>query len=274
MKRFAVLILSLMMMKTTNSNAQGKYADVNGLKMYYEIHGSGSPLVLLHGGGSTIKTTFSTILPELAQSHQVIAIELQAHGHSGDREAPETFDQDAADVAELLKQLNIPKADIFGFSNGGQTAMVMGIKYPDKVNKLIIASAFYSRDAVPAGFWEGFKDPKFSDMPQIYKDEYLKIKDQAGLMNMFKQDSRRMANFKGWSDEEVGSIKAPSLIVIGDQDLPSPEHAAKMNRLIQNSRLSILPGNHGSYMGEAMSWGSKSKIPALFVELVNEFLAK
>lgn len=259
-------------MKASNSNAQGKYADINGIKMYYEIHGSGYPLVLLHGGGSTIKTTFSTILPELAKTHQVIAVELQAHGHTGDRAAPETFDQDAADVAELLKQLNIPKADIFGFSNGGQTAMVMGMKHADRVNKLIIASAFYSRDAVPEAFWEGFKDPKFSDMPQIYKDEYLKIKDQSGLMNMFKKDAQRMANFKGWTDEQISSIKAPSLIVIGDQDLPSPEHVAKMHHLIQNSRLAILPGTHGSYMGEAMSWGSQSKIPLLFVELVNEFL--
>jgi pimeloyl-ACP methyl ester carboxylesterase len=126
---------------------------------------------------------------------------------------------------------------------------------------------------VPAGFWEGFKDPKFSDMPQIYKDEYLKIKDRASLMNMFRKDAQRMGNFKGWTDEEVGSIKAPSLIVIGDRDLPTPEHAAKMHRLIQNSRLAILPGIHGGYMGEAMSWGSKSKMPALFVEMINEFLA-
>lgn len=272
MKSFAILVLSLMTMKASNSNAQGKYADINGIKMYYEIHGSGYPLVLLHGGGSTIKTTFGTILPELAKTHQVIAVELQAHGHTSDRDAPETFDQDAADVAELLKQLNIAKADIFGFSNGGQTAMVMGIKHADKVNKLIIASAFYSRDAVPAPFWEGFKEPKFSDMPQVYKDEYLKIKDQAGLMNMFKKDAQRMANFKGWTDEEINSIKAPSLIVIGDQDLPSPEYVAKMHRLIKNSRLAILPGTHGSYMGEAMSWGSKSTIPALFAGMVNEFL--
>lgn len=273
MKGFAILILSLIMMEAPNTNAQGKYADVNGIKMYYEIHGSGNPLVLLHGGGSTIKTTFGTILPELAKTHQVIAVELQAHGHTGDRDVPETFDQDAADVEELLKQLKIAKADIFGFSNGGQTAMVMGIKHADRVNKLIIASAFYSRDAVPPAFWEGFKNAKFSDMPQIYKDEYLKIKDGAGLMNMFKQDVQRMANFKGWTDEEVSSIKAPSLIVIGDRDLPSPDHVAKMHRLIQNSRLAILPGTHGSYMGEVMSWGSKSKIPALFVEMVNEFLA-
>lgn len=100
-------------MTTALANAQtvGKCADVNGIKMYYEIHGSGSPLILLHGGGSTIYTSFGKILPQLAKVHKVIAIELQAHGHTSDRNAPETFKQDADDVAELMKQLNIPKAE-------------------------------------------------------------------------------------------------------------------------------------------------------------------
>ena len=274
MKSIKGIIFSLIIMTTTVAQAQtGQYADVNGIKMYYEIHGSGSPLVLLHGGGSTIHTTFGTILPALAKTHKVIAIELQAHGHTGDRDAPESFEQDAADVAELLKQLNIDKADIFGFSNGGQTAMEMGIKHPDRVHKLIIASAFYKRDAAPEGFWKGFDNPKFSDMPQVYKDEYLKIKDQAGLMNMFNKDVQRMKNFKDWTDDEIRSIKAPALVVIGDHDLPSPEHAAEMSRLMPHGRLAILPGTHGSYIGEAMSWGTHSKVPELFVALLDEFLA-
>src|SRR6478752_2163170 len=157
-----------------SKDMKSSHASVNGIKMYYELHGAADashrPLVLLHGGGSTIQTTFGRILPLLAKTHQVIAVELQAHGHTNDRDAPETFEQDAADVSELLKQLNITKADIFGFSNGGHTAMEMAIRHPEQVRKLIIASAFYKRDAVPAGFWEGFKQPKFSDMPQVYKD--------------------------------------------------------------------------------------------------------
>src|SRR5205085_3981083 len=95
------------------------YAEVNGLHMYYELHGSGRPLVLIHGGGSTIGTTFGGVLPALSHTHQVIAVELQAHGHSGDRAAPESFRQDADDVAELLRQLDAPAADVLGFSNGG-----------------------------------------------------------------------------------------------------------------------------------------------------------
>jgi pimeloyl-ACP methyl ester carboxylesterase len=252
----------------------GNYANVNGIKMYYEIQGTGSPLVLVHGGGSTIKTNFSRIMPVLAKTHKVIAVELQAHGHTNDRDAPETFVQDADDIAQLLTQLNIPKADILGFSNGGQTCLEMGLRHPDKVRKLIIASAFYKRDGIPAGFWKGFENPKFSDMPQIYKDEYLKIGTQDGLMNMFNKDVQRMLTFKDWTDDQLRSIQSPTLVVIGDRDLPTPEHAVKMTRLFPHGRLAILPGTHGSYMGEAFSPEHESKIPELFVAMVNEFLAE
>jgi pimeloyl-ACP methyl ester carboxylesterase len=276
MRHIQILVFNLILIMTTNATeaqTTGKYANVNGIKMYYEIHGTGSPLVLIHGGGSTIKTNFSRIMPVLAKIHQVIAVELQAHGHSGDRDAPETFAQDADDVAELLKQLNIPKADILGFSNGGQTCLELGIRHPDKVRKLVIASAFYKRDAAPEAFWKGFEKHDFSHMPQIYKDEYLKIGTQEGLMNMFNKDAQRMYTFKGWTDEDLQKIQAPSLVVIGDQDLPTPEHAAKMSRTLPHGRLAILPGTHGSYMGEAFMPKPESKIPDLFVAMVNEFLA-
>jgi pimeloyl-ACP methyl ester carboxylesterase len=262
------------MTNTSPNPAPGQYAQVNGIKMYYELHGAGNPLVLLHGGGSTIYTTFGSILPYLAKTNRVIAIELQAHGHTGDRDAPETFTQDAEDVVELLRQLDIPKADIFGFSNGGQTAIEIAIRHPQIVHKLIIASAFYKRDGVPAWFWPGFDEPKFSDMPQVYKDEFLKINnDPAALMNMFNKDAGRMFNFKDWNETDIRNIQAPALLVMGDQDLPLAEHIVEWHRLLRNSRLAILPGNHGSYMGEAMSAGTVSKIPELFAAIVDEFLA-
>ena len=273
----SIVFVSLILTMITNiadAQTSGNYANVNGIKMYYELHGTGSPLVLLHGGGSTITTTFGKILPLLAKTHQVIAIELQAHGHTGDRNAPESFVQDADDVAELLKQLNVAKADIMGFSNGGQTALEIGMRHPDKVNKLIIASAFYKKSGVPSAFWEGFKLPKFSDMPQVYKDEFLKINnDSSALMNMFTKDSRRMMSFKDWKKEDIQSIQAPALVVAGDQDLATPEHTVEMYRLLPHGRLAIIPGNHGSYMGEIMSSGSNSKVPELFVAMIDEFLS-
>jgi len=260
--------------ESVHAQSLGKYASVNGIKMYYEIHGAGSPLVLLHGGGSTLYTTFGKILPALAKTHQVIGVELQAHGHTGDRDAPETFEQDADDVAELLTQLKIANADIFGFSNGGHTALEMGIRHPQKVRKLIIASAFYKRDGVPAGFWQGFAGATLGNMPQVYKDEFLKISNsQVALLNMFNKDVERMRNFKDWSVEDIRSIKAPALVVIGDHDLPTPEHAVEMSRLLPSGRLAILPGTHGSYMGEAMSPDPGSKVPELFAAMIDEFLA-
>jgi pimeloyl-ACP methyl ester carboxylesterase len=276
LSQIPLLIMAMMTASTiqAQTTGAGQYANINGIKMYYEIHGTGKPLVLLHGGGSTIKTTFGKIMPILAKTHQVIAVELQAHGHTGDRDAPETFAQDASDVAELLKQLNIPKADIFGFSNGGQTAMQLALDHPGRVNKLIIASAFYKRDAAPEAFWEGFKNPQFSSMPQVYKDEFAKINsDPAALMNMFNKDAHRMLLFKGWSDEELKSIQAPALVVIGDRDLASPEHAAQMARLFPHGRLAILPGGHGEYFGEIYYPDKGSKIPELFAAMLDEFLA-
>lgn len=264
---------SLMQKEKDSPAFQQGYATVNGLKMYYEIHGSGQPLVLIHGGGSTINTTFGKILPLLAKTHKVIAVEMQAHGRTADRKAPTSFKQDASDIVELLNQLHIEKASIFGFSNGGQTAMQVAISNPEKVNKLILASMFYKRDATPAAFWDGMALAKFADMPQVYKDEFLKVNnDSTALLAMFDRDANRMRAFKDWKDEELRAIKAPTLIVIGDQDLPRPEHAVEMHLLLANSRLAILPGTHGSYMGEIMSPDPNSKMPGSFVTIVTEFL--
>jgi pimeloyl-ACP methyl ester carboxylesterase/uncharacterized protein YndB with AHSA1/START domain len=255
------------------SAAPGKYADVNGIKLYYEIHGSGTPLVLLHGGGSTINTTFGRILPSLKKTHQLIAIELQAHGHTGDRNAPETFQQDADDVAELLTQLNIPAADIFGFSNGGQTAIELAIRHPKKVRRLIVASAFFKRSGTPAGFWAGFAGATLDNMPQIYKDEYLKIThDPAALLNMFNKDVRRMEHFTDWQDDALAKVRAPVLFVTGDQDLPLPEHTVEMYRLLPHARLAILPGNHGSYLGEILTTNPNMKTVELLAAMIDEFL--
>src|SRR5690606_13949408 len=112
-------------------NFKNGYSDVNGLSMYYEIHGQGKPIVLVHGGGSTIETNFEKVIPLLAKNRQVIALELQAHGRTNDRNADLSFEQDADDVATLLKNLKINKADFFGFSNGGTTTLQLAIRHPE-----------------------------------------------------------------------------------------------------------------------------------------------
>jgi len=250
------------------------YADVNGLHMYYEIHGStGTPLVLVHGGGSTIGTNFGRVLPLFAKTHRVIAMELQAHGHTRDIDRPFTFQQDADDIAALLAELRVPKADILGFSNGGTTALQVAIRHPEVVNRLIIASSNYKRDGMPAWFWESMQKSTFADMPQPYKDAYLKINpSQEGVLAMYNRDSKRMLAFTDIPDLDIRSIQAPTLVMDGDRDVVRPEHAVELFRLLPHARLSILPGTHGEYLGEILSHVD-ARVPQRFVELVNEFLS-
>lgn len=262
-------------MKTNNSFQTG-FAPVNGLQMYYEIHGQGKPLVLVHGGGSTIGTTFGNILPLLAKQHQVIAVELQAHGHTADRDAPESFEQDADDVAALLAHLKIDRADFFGFSNGGNTVMKIGIRHPKIVNKLIIASAFYKREGLFKGFFDGMENATIDNMPEYLKEAYLKINnDSSKLLIMFNRDKTRMLQFEDWKDEELSLIKAPALIIAGNKDVATAEHTVEMANKIPGAELLIVPGNHGSYMREAGSiTNPESKIPDLTLTVIEEFLNK
>jgi pimeloyl-ACP methyl ester carboxylesterase len=254
-------------------NSRSGYSVVNGLKMYYEIYGEGKPLVLVHGGGSTIQTTFGNIIPLLLQRRQVIAMDLQAHGRTGDRSTGLSFQQDADDVAGLLHNLNIKKADFLGYSNGGQTTIEIALRHPTMVNKLIIASAFYKRSAAAPEFWKGFDSATMDVMPQPLKDGFLKVNDDAkALQNMFNKDVERMKNFKDWRDEQIQSIKASTLIINGNNDVGSVEHAVEMFNTFPVSQLAILPGKHGTYIGaveflENGEWQQK-----YVVDIINDFL--
>lgn len=256
-----------------NHNISTGYATVNGINMYYEIQGEGDPLVLIHGGGSTIKTSFGTILPMLAQHFKVIAVELQAHGHTSDRAAPESFEQDADDVAALLKHLSIYKAHLLGFSNGGNTAMRIAMRHPELVNKLVLISSFYKREGMLPGFFEGMQHATLENMPALLKSGYLQIKnDEKGLLTMFTKDRDRMIQFKDWDDSELRSIKAPAFVICGDHDVVTAEHTVKMSQLIPNAQLMILPGTHGSFIGEICSIEEGSKMPEMTVRTIEEFL--
>lgn len=251
------------------------YAAVNGIKMYYEIHGEGAPLVLIHGGGSTIQTSFGKILPLLAKHYKVIAVELQAHGHTNDRDSAESFEQDADDVAALLQFLKVNKAHILGFSNGGNTAMQFAIRHGDLVNKLVPVSSFYKREGMISGFWDGMQHATLENMPPPLKTYYLQINnDQKGLQTMFNKDKERMLQFKDWSDETLLSIKAPTLLVVADHDVVTTEHTVKMSHLIPNAQLMILPGTHGSFIGEVCTAEERSKMPEATVVMIREFLDK
>lgn len=255
----------------TKQDSKSGYAKVNGLSMYYEIHGAGTPLVLIHGGGSTIQTTFGRVLHEFAKTHKVIAVEMQAHGHTADIERPLSFQQDADDIAALLKELKIDKANIFGFSNGASTALQFAIRHPLMANKIIVASTFYKKSGAPEWFWNMMSKPAFEGMPQPYKDAFLKINpDTNALHRMYERDVARMQSFPDISDEEMRSIISPAFIIMGDRDVATTEHAAEMQKLL-GARLAIIPGGHGDYIGE-ITTPQDGVLIAATVSMINNFL--
>ena len=251
------------------------HAPVNGIRMYYEVHGrrEGVPLVLLHGGGSTIEVTFGRILPVLAQSRRIIAVEEQGHGRTSDRNAPVAFETSADDVAELLRGLHVDQADLFGFSNGASVALHVAIRHPELVRRLVFASSFTKHDGARPEFWEFMSRATFADMPQPLKDAFLRVNpDVQQLRTMHDKDLARMQSFQDVPDDALRSVRAPTLIVLGDQDISEPEHAVELTRLIPGARLLILPGKHGDYLGEAVMTQRDTRYPQLTAGLIEEFL--
>jgi pimeloyl-ACP methyl ester carboxylesterase len=255
------------------SDFKGGYVKINELQMYYEIHGQGQPLVLLHGGGSTIGTTFGRVISNFAKNRKIIAVELQAHGHTRDIDRPLSFEHDADDVSALLKQLNIEQADFIGFSNGGSIAMQVAIRHPRQVRKLIVCSSFFKREGIYPQVWKFINEGTLDSMPRELKEAFLAINnDKDALKGMHDRDRQRMIDYEDWSDEQIRSINAETLILIGDADVVKPEHAVEMYRLIPKARLAVIPGGHGEYLGEITTYKPNSNKPEFFVELTNEFL--
>jgi pimeloyl-ACP methyl ester carboxylesterase len=249
---------------------------VNGIRMYYEIHGApgGAPLVLLHGGGSTIGATYGRLLPLLAQHRQVIALEEQGHGRTTDRESPVRFTTSADDVAVLLAQLHVDRADVMGFSNGASVAMQVAIRHPAVVRKLVFASSMTNKAGARAEFWGFIANATFADMPQPLKTAFLEVNpDPERLRAMHDKDLERMQHFIDTSDEDVRSVTAPTLIVIGDRDVVRPEHAVELTQRMPHARLMILPGGHGDYLGEMIVAKAGSRYPEWTAGLIEQFLA-
>lgn len=260
--------------QTAIKNGSSGYAPINGITMYYEVHGNGTlPLVLIHGGGSTIDTSFGRIIPLLAVHHKIIAVELQAHGRSSARPGASSFEQDADDVATLLQHLQIPKANFLGFSNGGNTAMQIALRHTAMVNKLVIASSFYKREGMITGFFDSMHQATLDNMPDLLKKAYVQVApDKDQLQVMFEKDRQRMLDFKDWSDETLRSIQAPTLLMAGDRDVMTPEHAVEMLRLLPHAQLAILPGGHGDYLGEITTIKEGRTIVNFTVAMIEEFL--
>ena len=268
-------LYSLLAVLVATPIALADTAPIRGIDIYYEVRGrtDGVPLILLHGGGSTIDSTWGRVLPLFAAHRKVIAVEEQAHGRTSDRDAPVTFESSADDVAALLQHLKVERADLMGFSNGASVALEVAIRHPELVRRLVFASSMTKRSGAQPQFWEFIQRATFEDMPQALKDAFLRVNpDPAKLRNMHDKDLARMRSFQDVPDAQVAAIRAPTLIVLGDHDVVRPEHAFELTKMIPGSRLLILPGGHGDYLGEADATPAGSPWPALTAQLVEAFL--
>lgn len=246
------------------------YAPVNGLKMYYEIHGQGKPLVLLHGSFMTIDLNYGYLIPELAKSHQVITLEMQGHGRTTDRDRPYTYPSLADDVAGLLKHLKIDSADILGYSLGGTVAFELAIRHPEVVNKLIIISSVFKLD----GWIQAARDifptmkPEFFENTPL-KTEYDRLAPDKNHWREFVTKLIKLDNTPfNLGTENIKAIKSPVLLIMGDNDGVDLDHIAEMYRLcgggvfgdivgLPKSQLAILPGmTHVSLMMETQKIAS------------------
>jgi pimeloyl-ACP methyl ester carboxylesterase len=232
------------------------YAPVNGLRMYYEVHGeqgTGRPLVLLHGGLLTIELSFGNLLPGLASGRQVIATELQGHGRTADIERDVDLGFLASDVAGLLDHLGVDQADVLGFSLGGGVALQLTVDHPDRVGRLITVSVSYASDGFhpeisdPAQHATSTRMPTEDDFRQM-REAYDQVAPDPGHFGEFAAKTSQAANnLKGWTASELGSITAPTLLVLGDHDFIRLEHAVEMHGLIPGAQLAVLPG--ATHMG-------------------------
>ncbi|MPZ96106.1 MAG: alpha/beta fold hydrolase, partial [Propionibacteriales bacterium] len=203
----------------TNPPPETGYATVNGLQMYYEVHGSGgTPLLLLHGGLFNIDLQFGAVLPGLARTRQVIAADFQAHGRTGDIDRPLTSADLASDVVGLLQHLGLTQVDVFGFSVGGGVAQYLAIKHPELVRKLIVSSVSFHPDGDRSENAEAVGEMTVDMIAGTpMEQDYLakspnpdKLQDLLDKLGTFDQ------GFTGWSDAEIEGIAAPTLITVGD----------------------------------------------------------
>jgi pimeloyl-ACP methyl ester carboxylesterase len=207
--------------------------------MYYEVHGAGAPLVLLHGAFGT-----ATTYPSLANGRQVIAVELQGHGHTEDIDRPLTYEQMADDTAALLKQLGIERADVFGYSMGGTVGLALAIRHPDLVRKLAIfgSHAFRLEHAYDPAVVAQFRNLPADFAPPPLKDPYDKVAPDPTRWPALVAKIKAMGlGFQGFSPAQLRSIRAHVLVAIGDRDVVRVEHAVEMYRLTPKAELAVLP---------------------------------
>jgi pimeloyl-ACP methyl ester carboxylesterase len=238
--------------------AETGYAPVNGLQMYYELHGSGgTPLLLLHGGLFDIEQQFGALIPDLSAGRRVIAADFQGHGRTNDIDRPLNTPDLASDVTGLLAHLDVQEVDVFGFSVGGAVALHLAVNRPDLVRKLIVSSVSFRPDGDRGGNTEAVSAMTVDMLAGTPMEErYLAVSphpDREHLQGLLDKLGGYDAGAAGWSDDEIRGIKAPTLITVGDCDMVKLEHAVRFLQLrggdingdfegVPASQLAVFPG--------------------------------
>lgn len=250
------------------ANTQTGYVSVNGLNMYYESHGSGQPLVLLHGAFSAIGTSFGKLIPLLAKERQVIAFDLQAHGRTADIDRPLSIEAMADDTAAAIRELGFESVDLLGYSMGASVALYTAIRHSEVVRKLVLESVTYTLSGVHPGLMDGLGEMTPEMMHgSPWHDEYMRIAPHPEHFNtLFAKKTAMDRQLRDLPAESIQAIQSPTLLVIGDSDIVRPEHAVEMFRLLGGgvfgdmppglpaSQLAILPGTSHVTMVDRAEW--------------------
>jgi len=237
---------------TAKTKGNGQYADVNGINLYYEIHGAGRPLVLLHGGLGSGEM-FGPVMAQLAERHQVIAPDLQGHGRTADIDRPIDIRLMADDIAALIDHLGLDKPDVVGYSLGGGVALQLAFKHPDKIRRLVALSANVSRDAIPKemlaqqGQVSGAAAEFMKDTP-MYKLYHAVAPRPEDFPRLLDKMGESMSKDFDWS-EQVRGLKVPTLIVAADADMAPPSHYIEVFKLLDGGL------RDGGWMGEGRPKG-------------------
>ncbi|SNS35125.1 Pimeloyl-ACP methyl ester carboxylesterase [Streptosporangium subroseum] len=237
---------------TAESAGSGQYADVNGINLYYETYGAGRPMILLHGGLGSGEM-FGPILPALADHHQVIVVDLQGHGRTADIDRPLDVRLMADDVAALIDHLGLRKPDVVGYSLGGGVAFQVAIRHPEKVGRLVAASANISRDAIypeilqQQGQVSGAAAEYMKDTPmyELYQRVAPRPEDFPRLLDKIGEAMAEDFDFS----EEVRGLRMPTLVVAADADMAPPSHYVEVFKLLDGGL------RDGGWMGEARPKG-------------------
>lgn len=250
--------------------AGGQYATVDGLRIYYELHGKPSatlpPLLLLHGGSETIDTSFSKILPALASGRLVIAIEQQGHGHTADLDRPFSYERFADDTAGVLKHAGLSQVDCFGWSDGGKIGLMLAMRHPELVRKLMVSGSNFRQDGLHPSAIEYVKASKSTDADWAEtRKAYEKVAPDPKHWDVFAIKWRDFyMSAPDWSTSQLASIRAHVLVMIGDSEGVLLEHAEEMRRAIPNARLAVLPGTGHFTVVQRPEW---------VVSILEDFLA-